>query len=318
MGWTLALPLAQAAPGGWASTVDKVARTPQSVVVEYVLVLTAIRLVFYFLTKNVAAHRREGWVSILNFLGNDVCDPVAYAGIVVFLVIRPYIVQAFTIPSGSMVKTLLVNDFIVANKLVYRFADPKEGDIVVFQPPRDALTDLAVGGTQLDSDNQIKVDFVKRCIGVPGDTVELKSGVLYRNGKKVEEPYVDYTMATNHPDDTLFRSETDQERADDPIPDFKLVTHNGDVWPVEYHGMLVNSDPRYSAPRFQSQDIAVMKQLLDAPPAKVPPGYFLMMGDNRNNSYDGRCWGLVPRADIVGRCEWIWFPLGRFGRPQGP
>ena len=92
------------------------------------------------------------------------------------LLIRTFIVQAFRIPSGSMIPTLLVGDHILVNKLVYRFGDPKRLDVVVFKFPLDP-----------------KKDYIKRVIGLPGDKVEIINKVVYINGKPLKEPYVQHT-----------------------------------------------------------------------------------------------------------------------------
>lgn len=100
------------------------------------------------------------------------------AGVVAILLalfIRTYIAQAFKIPSESMVHTLLVGDHLLVNKLVYLFSEPERGDIIVFQYPQDRSR-----------------DFVKRVIGLPGETLELKNKTIYINGKPIDEPYAIY------------------------------------------------------------------------------------------------------------------------------
>src|SRR5439155_11894356 len=104
--------------------------------------------------------------------------------VLIFLVIRTFLVEAFKIPSGSMEHTLLVGDFLLVNKLVYgaevpfthqrlpKLTSPKVGDVIVFDFPRD-----------------LSKNFVKRLVGMPGDTVEMREGVLYRNGTRITEGY---------------------------------------------------------------------------------------------------------------------------------
>ena len=106
----------------------------------------------------------------------ELLDSGLIAFILVFLVIRPFVVQAFYIPSESMVPTLRPHDRILVNKFVYRMGEPRRGDIIVFDAPPEALT----GPT--------KKDFVKRLIGLPGDLVEVKSGEgVFINGKQLED-----------------------------------------------------------------------------------------------------------------------------------
>jgi signal peptidase I len=283
-------------PNRFANFVDKLARTPLSQVVYFVAACTVIRLVLYPILANTLPHRRGGLYGAARIL-NESLDAVVYAGIFVFLLIRPFGVQAFTIPSGSMLNTLQLNDFIVANKAVYRYTDPKHGDIVVFKPPEHAK-----------QPGQTDVDFIKRCIGIPGDTIEIREGVLYRNGKATPEPYVELL-------DGAGRKLPPEAKND--LPDFKLVEHEGRYWPlmIDSYG---NANPpiHMTNPEFVLHDEALMRELVAKPPAKIPPGHYLFMGDNRFNSSDGRSWGLVERSNVIGRSEFIWFPPRRWGKTR--
>ncbi len=120
-------------------------------------------------------HRRHG-----KTLARDL---VEILGLAVFLSIalRVFVVQAFYIPSGSMENTLLVNDMLLINKLVYRFRSPERGEIVVFRCPTP------------DPYSPPK-DYIKRVIGVPGDTLAIRDGKLVRNGEPVDEPYLKEPM----------------------------------------------------------------------------------------------------------------------------
>jgi signal peptidase I len=106
---------------------------------------------------------------------------VAFA--LVFGVVRPFVLEAFYIPSESMVPTLLVGDRVFVNKFVYRFSEPQRGDIVVFQSVE--------GGDE---------DLIKRVVGLPGDHVAVYNGELFVNGEPQEEPYVNATF----PDDSSY------------------------------------------------------------------------------------------------------------------
>jgi len=92
--------------------------------------------------------------------------------LVLALIIRTYVVQAFKIPSGSMLETLQIGDHILVNKFIYRFTDIEKGDVIVFKYPKDE-----------------KRDFIKRSIGLPGDRVEIKQRTVYINNRPIEEPY---------------------------------------------------------------------------------------------------------------------------------
>lgn len=299
------LPLAQQEPSGMMVMVDKLARTPLSQIVIFAAVLTGLRLVLHPLIIKTPKHKQTGIFGLGRFI-NDISDALIYAAVVVFLLVRPFGIQTFWIPSGSMVDTLLVNDLLVLNKFVYRISDPKVGDIVVFEPPREA-PDAASGN----------VDFIKRLVGGPGDLIEIKDRVFYRNGKRLEEPYVDFTSAASSYLQPLPKTEWGTAL----YPDFKMVEKEGKVVPL-----LINSDgeanyglyesgqglSQYSG-IFPAEDDTQAKDWAKLPAAKIPAGHYLFMGDNRNGSNDGRFWGLVQRDKIVGRSEFIWLPFKRWG-----
>lgn len=188
--------------------------------------------------------------------------------LVVGLFILTFLAQNFVIPSGSMEKTLLVGDHLVVDRitlapptkwmpLVY-YREPKRGDVVVFIKP---VPDLVNG--------QPTYQFlVKRLIGVPGDHIHLRNGIVIINGVAQSQPYADPTTPDNHTD---FLDEFPSEAPPD-IPEVP------DTWSqIDFPKDVVNGD------------------------LVVPPGMYFMMGDNRHNSLDSRYWGFVPRANIVGR-----------------
>lgn len=106
----------------------------------------------------------------------ELVDSALIAVLLVFCALRPFVVQAFFIPSGSMEPTLQEHDRILVNKFIYYFEDPKVGDIVVFDAPPAA--------------SQKKLDFIKRVVGVAGDRIAVYDGKLHRNGVPVDEPYI--------------------------------------------------------------------------------------------------------------------------------
>ena len=313
---------AQATQEGFnaSNTIDSLARTPLSVVLYWTLGFTIIRFLTHGGLLRLPAHRRlDVFGRVLKFI-DETMDALVYTGIFVFMVLRPFVFQTFVVPSGSMVSTLLVGDYIVANKAIYRYSDPKAGDIVVFRPPVEATTP-----DQLDKDGEVKVDFVKRCIGVPGDLIEIKNGVLYRNGKAWEEPYRHLTIPNPLGQFDTFRERTPDEVAQLEHEDFKLVKVHGEYWPLKICGTDVNENRRSSdgtyelmsaADKFAVNDPGTEARLAALPAERVPPGYFLMMGDNRLYSFDGRGWGLVPRENIVGRSEFIWLPVAHWSRTE--
>lgn len=295
--WSL---LAQSQPSPTFQFIDKLARAPLSSVLIFAAVCTVIRASLYFYLRNVAKHERVGFYGFAKFL-NEFADALVYAGIVVFMLVRPFGIQTFYIPSGSMVDTLRRNDMIVANKLIYRYTEPQRGDIVVFKPPKRAL-----------AEGQQETDFIKRLVGVPGDVIEIRNKVLYRNGQAQNEKYVCYTTGPGN-EQVLPKSDW----PDAFIPDFKLVEYKGEFMPVvtdnRFGNDLINPlGPVAKEYVVDPSDTAKIEELKALPPTKVPEGYFLMMGDNRNGSFDSRGWGLVAREDIIGRSEVIWFPFSRW------
>ena len=153
---------------------DWLANISLGYVIAAIVVLLIARLIF---------GRHEGTAAKS---AAEISESALIAIVLVFLIIRPFIVQAFYIPSGSMRPTLLERDHILVNKFVYRIHEPREGDIVVFKSPP---------GASLDGQER---DFIKRLIGLPGDTIEVKNGAVYRNGQRLNEPYIletpDYEM----------------------------------------------------------------------------------------------------------------------------
>lgn len=295
--------LAQSGPPDALFTIDKIARVPISKIVILGVVLTALRLGLHFYLTKTPVHQRVGMYKVAKFF-NELSDAVVYAAIVVFLIVRPFGLQTFFIPTPSMVDTLRVRDFIIANKFVYRTRDPKAGEIVVFKPPKYALQDPAMAES----------DFIKRCQGVPGDIVEFKDGVLYRNGEAVEEPY--YTISSQSAGYLTPADKSEWDNIKQSLPDFKLVEHDGKVIPVGYDADSGIANVGTLVVEEFWVDPEDIQTLVDAPPAKIPPGHFLMIGDNRNGSDDGRRWGLVTREAIIGKADYIWFPLNRIRKLQ--
>lgn len=178
------------------------------------------------------------------------------------LVLRSFVVEPFQIPSASMVPTLLVGDYILVNKFAYGLrlpvlgtkvvdvGEPERGDIMVFFPPHKDIY------------------YIKRVIGLPGDTVSYQDKVLYVNGKKVPRELLAELPPIN--------------------PKLQLVSETlGDVQYETHISLNLFRD---------GNDFTVT----------VPPGHYWMMGDNRDNSSDSRVWGTVPEERIVGKAFAIW------------
>ena len=183
---------------------------------------------------------------------------------VLFLVIRTSVIEAFKIPTSSMEGTLLVGDFLLVNKAVYGaqlpgvdvtlppLAEPERGDVVVFHPPHEP-----------------EKNYVKRVVGVAGDTLEMREKKLYLNGSPVYEPYAQYV----------------DDRGDAVHPDMEWQSHHLIAAPTrEYHPTRDNWGP-----------------------IVVPAGRLFVLGDNRDNSEDSRYWGFVTRDQIRGRPWFVYY-----------
>lgn len=129
--------------------------------------LALLRLAICFIPKDKWAN----WRTVCR----EYLDSFIMAGLVAILIIT-FVVRSFYIPSESMVPTLLVNDYILVNKFVYHFSSPSRGEIVVFHPPH--------------VENPNAVDFIKRCVAVENDVVEINDGILYINGVAMREPFI--------------------------------------------------------------------------------------------------------------------------------
>ena len=223
--------------------------------------------------------------------------------ILVVFVVRSFVVEPFKIPSGSMVPTLLVGDFILVNKYDYGIRLPitntkitqgrplQRGDVVVFRYPIDPST-----------------NFIKRLVGLPGDHVVVQDNRIIINGKEVP-----FTYDAKYNDgcyENLTQIDEHLGKHDHKAIFCPVALDRQPVLPGCSRGGVrgyVCGDE--DAPGF-----------MRTPPfvGDVPPGQYLMMGDNRDNSDDGRSWGFVPEQNLVGKATRIWFNWDphRAGGPQ--
>ncbi len=188
--------------------------------------------------------------------------------ILIVLLVRSFVVEPFRIPSGSMMPTLLIGDFILVNKFSYGIrlpvlnakivdtASPQRGDIAVFRYPENP-----------------KIDFIKRIVGVPGDRIAYRNKVLYINGNVMPQNYLDSYVG---------------------IGSGGVMTGsrrlNEDLGGVE-HEILIMPGRNVFGGDFD---------------AVVPAGHYFAMGDNRDNSRDSRAWGFLPEENLVGKAFLIW------------
>ncbi|MFC5741096.1 signal peptidase I [Dyella tabacisoli] len=261
------------------------------------------RLFFYKarMTKAVAA-------------GQEVREPVAvdwarslFPVMLAVLLLRSFVAEPFRIPSGSMMPTLDVGDFILVNKFTYGLrmpafnnklvglGEPKRGDVVVFRFPGYICTD---GGKQVRSGDQSCADphapvpsqnWIKRIIGLPGDRVEMHGDQLLINGEPVNADEVGPYVGNPKRDESRL-----------------MLEMGATVW-NEHLGAVNHLTARMPAyttpPPIPNQRV----------PSEVPAGCYLVMGDNRYNSTDSRWWGCMPEENLAGKAFLIWLSLNGSG-----
>jgi signal peptidase I len=205
--------------------------------------------------------------------------------LIIAFVVRQFFFQPFNIPSGSMKSTLLVGDYLFVSKMSYGYSrysltgglnlfsgrifgsEPKRGDVVVFKLPRDPST-----------------DFIKRLVGLPGDEIQVRSGILYVNGQAVPKKLVGEWESVDE-----FGRKSRYRRFEETLP-------TNDMKPNGVTHFTLDREP--DSP---FDNTAVFK---------VPAGHYFMMGDNRDESNDSRARsavGFIPYENLVGRAQIIWF-----------
>lgn len=186
--------------------------------------------------------------------------------LLIVLVLRSFLVEPFQIPTGSMIPTLKVGDFILVNKFAYGirlpvigtkiidFDDPQRGEVMVFIPPHEDKY------------------YIKRVIGLPGDTIRYEDKNLYVNGDLVEKEFLDNITV------------------DTSIGDLAGTLYTETIGGIEHTTQHIDA-----AGRRRARTTWV-----------IPNGHYFMMGDNRDNSSDSREWGAVSEKDIVGKAIAVW------------
>jgi signal peptidase I len=226
--------------------------------------------------KHLGAYRKAAWLESL--------ESIVFA-VGVALLLRSFVLEAFKIPSGSMIPSLAIGDQIFVNKYIYglripftairlvEFAKPQRGDVIVFICPVEPHE-----------------DYIKRVIGIAGDEVMVRGGTLYINGEAVKREALGET------------TQWDRDSSGETWRPFAAHAFRETLGEHTYM-VLQDLDPSHSAPDFG--------------PYQVPEGHVLMMGDNRDHSYDSRAWGPVPLPNILGRSMFVWWSWGRQGVDVG-
>ena len=226
--------------------------------------------------------------------------------IALVFVLRSFIVEPFRIPSGSMLPNLYVGDFILVNKYTYGLRlpignqtivpmnSPKKGDVVVFQFPPDKSQ-----------------SYIKRVVGAPGDVVRYVNKVLTVNGQSYQQmpksgiiPDAEYPTYpnSNKPVLGVIMTKAAEEGA---------VTH--DILTIEKQP-TINPNGLSEYPFSKNTSACTYFPNNTGMECKVPAGQYLMMGDNRDNSTDGRYWGFVPEQNIIGKAYFVWMNFSHLSR----
>jgi signal peptidase I len=209
-------------------------------------------------------------------IAREYLDGLLAAGLLA-LFFFTFVIRPYSIPSVSMVPTLQVGDVVLVDQIAYHLRKPQFGDVAVFEPPVPSFGD----------------DFIKRVIGVPGDSIAIVDGTVVRNGTRLVEPY------------------------ENQAPRYDLR--------VENYGIFVRN-PGSDWSRLSSQSADIPPRAAWRSPDRIPEGFYFMLGDNRNYSDDSHVWGFAQlagrfasgplasrdvRARFAGRAFAILWPWGR-------
>lgn len=238
----------------------------------------------------------------------EVAEILLY-GLGLLLFCKTFVWQNFQIPTSSMENSLLIGDHITANTFVFKNAEPwernilpyrdvKRGDVIVFKYP-----------------GAPREDWIKRCIGLPGDTYEVRKDEIILNGEVLDEEYAFYKRRPAR--DEVTRCPDIGYRPCDYY-DLKPGLKNAEQSPgesVSLKTLIAKTRVKLAPYRRVNEEVynRVIERL-NAPQPEgktvIPEGFYLMMGDNRNNSADSRSWGLVPHEFVEGRAYFLWWSYG--------
>jgi len=209
--------------------------------------------------------------------------------ILIVFVLRSFLVEPFKIPSGSMIPTLLIGDFILVNKFAYGIrlpvinlkivdlGSPQRGDVMVFRFPPDP-----------------SLDYIKRVVGLPGDRIEYRDKQLTVNGRPVP------------------RRQLDDYESRERLQYFPRYVETFDG--ADHEIILEKESPGFVSRGADFRHSGNCDYNSGGLACTVPAGHYFMMGDNRDNSSDSRVWGFVPDQNIVGKAFFIWLNLNELGR----
>lgn len=231
--------------------------------------------------------------------------------IVIAVVLRAFVVEAFKIPTGSMIPTLAVGDHIFVNKFIYglrvpltnrwfvEWGSPERGDVIVFRYPRD-----------------LSKDYIKRVVAVAGDRVRVRGQDVFVNGNKLERgESSEYAYLDEGEADGFFSSGPSMIR--------KALAYGEHSLDTDVQYTVLYEPDRFGRRPFPSfeEPPGVRCGVLEAgaePECQVQDGYVFVMGDNRDNSSDSRIWGGVPIHYVKGKAMFVWMSFGREADDVGP
>ncbi len=249
-----------------------------------------------------------------------------FAALAAFL-LKTFVIETSRVPTGSMERTILVGDFLFVNKFIYgsssprnipftnielpyfqlpEVRDPERGDIVVFEYPgdRDQLHPAEI------------MNYVKRCIGLPGDTIEIRNKVVFVNGKEAPiPPNIQYLSSSILPkgvtDPGIFPAGSGWNKDNyGPL----IIPKKGEIVRlspdnIEKYRTIINRDYGRNVVTTDGERVYINDK--HAEYYTIKQDYYFMMGDNRDDSADSRFWGFVPRDKIIGEAlmiYWSWDP----------
>lgn len=265
---------------------------------DFNLILVPVTLVLFavwLLDKFVFKQRKEKGRGNENFIIAWAYDfwPV----LMLVLVLRSFLFEPFNIPSDSMVPTLETGDFILVNKFDYGIklpminkkiidiSEPKRGEVIVFRYPL-----------------QPSISYIKRVVGLPGDHIQYQSGVLIINGQRIASIATDFKREKDS--QSSFKANYTLETLGEHQ---HLVRHLEDRNPVvEQYNYAMSMNNQALIP-FVAKDSEIFIRSNGSDwDVTVPQGHYFAMGDNRDESSDGRFWGFVPEANLTGHAFYIW------------
>ena len=275
---------------------ERIANLSLPTIVLFLAGATVVRLILRALRK-----------SFFLFL-SELTESAMLAAALVFLLLRPFVLQTYHIPSPSMHPTLIEGDHLVVNKLLYRLRAPRRGEIIVFRAPPEA--------------DRSEPEYIKRLVGLPGDTIEVQEGFVAVGGIRYNHTEIRGILGIPDTDDPPGEGAP-------PVPSLRLTRDgihvgNQTIRPAEFAVRVGRRDePVEIQPgKVLRNGEALMEDYVAEDPEyrfavfTVPPGSYFVLGDNRNQSHDSHEWYQLSQDRLIGRAEAIFWPVPRLRRTR--